>query len=61
MAYPRKMIPPISQSFEEAMQIIAKGTDEELSDDTELYRTVKQKQEEAQKNVDNENTLDYTD
>ena len=61
MAYPRKMIPPIDQSFEEAIQIIAKGTDEELSDDTELYRTVKQKQEETQKNVDSENTLDYTD
>lgn len=61
MAYPRKMIPPIAQSFEEAMQIIAKGTDEDVLDDTELYRAVKQKQEETQKNVDNENTLDYTE
>ena len=61
MAYPRKMIPPIDQSFEEAMQIIAKGTDEDVSDDTELYRAVKQKQEQTQKNVDNKNTLDYTD
>ena len=57
MAYPRKMIPPISQSFEEAMQIIAKGTDEEAPDEA----MQDEQKEQAQKNVDNENTLDYTD
>lgn len=57
MAYPRKMIPPIAQSFEEAMQIIAKGTDEEVSDDA----IQDEQKEQVQKDVDNENTLDYTD
>lgn len=57
MAYPRKMIPPISQSFEEAMQIIAKGTDEEVPDKAEQ---VEQK-EQTQKHVDSETELDYTD
>ena len=53
----RKIIPPIDQSFDEAMNIIANFNPD---DDDDLYQAVKKKQEE-QEHKDKEEASYYED
>ena len=49
----RRIIPPIDQSFDEALNIIA---DFDPSADDDLYQAVKQKQEEREQNSGEDDT-----